>query len=509
MFTGSRYWLGSLLTLIVAVSASAQAPQTGRQIAQRVFPSVVLLVMEDSDGKPVSIGSGFFVREDVVATNLHVIEGAAKGYVKVVGQQTRYRVAGVVSLDRQRDLVLLKIHDVKAPVLLLGDAGQVAVADQVYAVGNPEGFEGTFSQGIVSGIRHSDVGTLFQITAPISRGSSGGPVLDVHGRVIGVAFASVESGQNLNFAIPVSYLMPLLAHGGKQMSVVLRPVIRGDDGAEMLLVPAGEFWMGSTQDEVGQFLKACKKLGIAELACNIVGRLEQPHHRVVLEAFYMDRYEVTNALFDRFVIATGHRTTAELEGKGLVLHQADATVTWVRRVTWASVDGASWQTPNGPSSSSHLTHPAVQVSWHDADAYCKWAAKRLPTEAEWEKAARGTDGRQYPWGDQSDMGRANSDRDRGMMLPVGSVPTTVSPYGVHDMAGNVEEWVADWFGQAYYKQSPERNPKGPDSGPGKVVRGSGYWLSDPVFWRVPRRVSHKPVYHSNGLGFRCAKAATP
>ena len=195
------------LSFVVSGYSSALTP---RDIAQKAFPSVVLLAMKDANGQLISLGSGFFVRGDVVATNLHVIEGATAGYARIVGQKTKHNVAGTVGIDAQRDLVLLKIRGTKSPPLRLGDTSKVAVGDEAYAIGNPLGLEGTFSEGIVSGIRQIDSRTMFQITAPISPGSSGGPVLNGHGEVIGVAVATFKGGQNLNFAIPASYLTLLL-----------------------------------------------------------------------------------------------------------------------------------------------------------------------------------------------------------------------------------------------------------------------------------------------------------
>ena len=194
-----------------ALSSSLVQAQIARQVAQRAFPSVVLLLMEDANGQPISLGSGFFVKENIVATNLHVIEEASRGYAKIVGKNTKYEVDGTVGIDKQRDLVLLKITGIGAPYLSLGDISQVAVGDEVYVISNPQGLEGTFSQGIVSSIRKVGNDTLFQITAPISPGSSGGPVLNTQGEVIGIAVAAFKSGQNLNFAIPVSYLAILLS----------------------------------------------------------------------------------------------------------------------------------------------------------------------------------------------------------------------------------------------------------------------------------------------------------
>ncbi len=149
-----------------------------------------MLVMHDDNGQPLSLGSGFFVKENVVATNLHVVEVAAGGYAKIVGAKPKYDIVGYVAIDKRSDLVLLKIKDVKAPTLSLGDGNKVAIGDELFVVGNPKGLEGTFSKGIVSAIRTVGQNSILQITAPISPGSSGGPVLDEQGKVIGVAVAT-------------------------------------------------------------------------------------------------------------------------------------------------------------------------------------------------------------------------------------------------------------------------------------------------------------------------------
>ncbi len=233
----------------------------------------------------------------------------------------------------------------------------------------------------------------------------------------------------------------------------LRPeppaVPKSEDGAEMVLVPAGEFLMGT--DNSGD---------------------QSPRHRVYLDAYYIDKVPVTNALYERFMRATSRH------------------------------DPGYWSNTNF----NGLTQPVVGVSWHDADAYCKWAGKRLPTEAEWEKAARGADGRKYPWGDQWDPSRANSDESKlGKTTPVGSYPGGASPYGALDMAGNVWQWVADWYDASYYRRSPERNPTGPESGQYyKVLRG-GSWNNNPIGSRSSDRNLNPPGNRKGVIGFRCAR----
>ncbi len=199
-----------LLCVLVFAGANSANTQTTQQIAKQAFGSTVLLVMEDENGQPISLGSGFFVRDGEIASNLHVVEGAKRGYAKLVDQKTKYDLEGITAVDPERDLVMLKISATSASVLPLGNSDAVQVGESIYAIGNPQGLEGTFSQGIVSSIREVGTDKLLQITAPISPGSSGGPVLNTEGEVIGVSVATFRGGQNLNFAIPVNYLKTLL-----------------------------------------------------------------------------------------------------------------------------------------------------------------------------------------------------------------------------------------------------------------------------------------------------------
>ncbi len=240
---------------------------------------------------------------------------------------------------------------------------------------------------------------------------------------------------------------------------------KGKDGAPMILIPTGPFLMGSND-------------GLPN---------EKPEHRVTLDAYYIDQFEITASHFQKFVESAG------------------------RNVPPRSDDDAV---------RSQRDFPAVGMSWTDAAAYCKWAGRRLPTEAEWEKAARGTDGRRYPWGDmQPFVDIANYNRgvwvsEAITLVPVGSGLEGMSvrhgltnggrsPYGLSHMAGNAAEWVGDWYTREYYAQSPDRNPAGPATGEKRVLRG-GSWADLPIALRVTARFSAEPDFEDRTIGFRCA-----
>lgn len=184
--------------------------QSAKEIAKNCLPSTVSLVMEDNFKQPLSLGSGFIIENGKIVTNLHVIEGAKYGYVLVNGSSTKHKIQGYHSIDKQNDLAILSIPTITGKSLLLTSSNP-EIGEKIYAIGNPKGLSGTISEGIVSGIRDLKNKELIQITAPISPGSSGGPVINNSGQVIGVAVGTLTSGQNLNFAIPSSILMSLIA----------------------------------------------------------------------------------------------------------------------------------------------------------------------------------------------------------------------------------------------------------------------------------------------------------
>ena len=198
------------LALLLSFGNASAGVLTPQEIAKRALDATVLLVMKDSNGQVLGTGSGFFVQRNQIATNYHVIEGAAAGTAKRVGKETTYSIEGVTAMDEKHDLAILRISASDVQPLPLGDSEAVNIGDAVYVTGNPEGiFEGTFSDGIISGIRGNSNNKRLQMTAPISRGSSGGPVLNRSGEVIGVAVTIFNGGQNLNFAVPSKYLKTL------------------------------------------------------------------------------------------------------------------------------------------------------------------------------------------------------------------------------------------------------------------------------------------------------------
>lgn len=259
------------------------------------------------------------------------------------------------------------------------------------------------------------------------------------------------------------------------------------DGAMMVFIPEGEFLMGSDEDDFFED--------------------EMPAHLVYLDSYWVYQTEVTNQHFAEFIAASGYQTTAERAG-GSVVVDAD---------TGGWREGADWRAPHGLGSdlSGREDHPVVHVSWYDSVAYCDWAGGRLPTEAEWEKAARGTDGRNYPWGDDPPTNTLANYSNKDGAVPVGSFPRGASPFGVLDMAGNVWEWVADLFDENYYSISPHENPTGigieeVDDFRGEVyvIRG-GSWGAGTHYLAVTRREWNEPFWPTSDLGFRCVLVDGP
>ena len=238
---------------------------------------------------------------------------------------------------------------------------------------------------------------------------------------------------------------------------------------QMMLIPAGEFIMGSPE--------------------GVGNDDEHPQHKVYLDDFLVGRYEVTNNQYVEFLNTIGCND----DDNGHELVNIDTAAINQKRETYSVVKG--WE-----------DDPVVGVSWYGAKAYAEWEGGRLPTEAEWEKAARGEDGREWPWGDFWEIGRCNSwESGLHRPAPVGGYPMSASPYGVEDLAGNVYEWLADWYQADYYAVSPLRNPEGPESGIFRVLRG-GSWAELEDKCRSTARFGQRPVEGGDSdFGFRIVK----
>ena len=221
------------ISLVFFSMSCACFGQSARDIARNAFKSVVLLEMNDSNGQPLSLGSGFFVSKGIIATNAHVIAGASSGTAKLIGDTNTLRILGTVAVDRRHDLALLKV-DSTAPPLVLDPSSSPTVGDNVYVVGSPLGLEGTFSTGIISGVRHVDNDSILQMTAPFSPVSSGGPVMETSGAVIGISVATFQDGQNLNLAVPVSYLSRLVASPSNDIIPLRNQLTSGQTEKSML-----------------------------------------------------------------------------------------------------------------------------------------------------------------------------------------------------------------------------------------------------------------------------------
>ncbi len=239
-------------------------------------------------------------------------------------------------------------------------------------------------------------------------------------------------------------LLPLAAQGRTNIKTKINP----RDGAVMVYILAGEFLMGSNQRD------------------NV-----KPPHTVYLDGFWIYKYEVTVAQYRKFCKATGHKMPA--------------TPPW------------GWKD----------SHPIVNVNWNDATAYAKWAEVGLPTEAQWEKSARGTDGRKFPWGNKWDASKCANSTGHSLSStkPVGSYPQGASPFGAHDMAGNVSEWCSDWYDGKYYTNSPTRNPSGPASGEYRVLRGGSGYAEYNAMFRCCTRDRFSPGSRYGCRGFRCVQ----
>jgi formylglycine-generating enzyme required for sulfatase activity len=497
-------------------------------------------------------GSGVIVHSDgYVLTAHHVVANARRIVVVTPGE---FRApAVVVSADPEHDLVLLKVETVGLSEAPLGYAGGVQLDQEVIAVGFQFGLrEVSVTRGRIAAVRTKGVQRVFQVDAAVNPGNSGGPLFNARGEVVGLLTTkfSHPSGivpEGMAFAVPVSYATPLLANidsfdftaigkgrkgpkaaNGQGLAQALaRTTVRIETARMIEGAPVSqptEESAGKTEaaltpiprepatgprepsaslpDEaavqrVNEQLRLVQQEELQHLAQQgvvppdgmvlipggefLMGAEDglpdaRPMHRVYVGGFWLDKFEVTNRQYRQCA-----------EGGGCAVPK----------------DRSAYD------DASRTEHPVTNVTWNQARGYCRWLGKRLPTEAEWEKAARGTDGRLYPWGNSDEMVRARAKTvDQKAVKngtePVGTLSFALSPYGVADLVMNVSEWVNDWYAEEFYRASPPRDPQGPVRGSFRVLRG-GEPTSRPLELRASYRGWDDVTYWGPTLGFRCAE----
>jgi formylglycine-generating enzyme required for sulfatase activity len=494
-------------------------------------------------------GTGVIVHsEGYILTAQHVV-GNARRIVVVTSGEFR-APALLVASDPDHDLALLKIETVGLSPAPVGYAGAVTLDQEVIVVGFPFGLrEPSISHGRISAVRTKGIRRVFQIDAAVNPGNSGGPVFNGRGELIGLVTTkfSHPSGivpEGMGFAMPISYALPLLANipefdfsaigklrpdpkakrrkraNGDLVTGLSRTTVRIETARSMdstvMSPPSGKGEPGrgphnsgpvpalepepNVQDDAevvrrvhdeiasGQRkeLQALEEKGIQQPeGMALIPRGEfvmgadhgppdaRPVHRVTLSAYWIDRHEATNSDYRRCLsdgVCTAPKDRQRFDDR------------------------------------QHGDHPVTNVTWKQAYTYCQWRGGRLPTEAEWEKAARGPEGWRYPWGNSE--GPIKTRRDRMAAGPNGTTPVgasgdTRSPYGLFDMVGNVWEWVKDWYAEDYYAAMPSHDPQGPLSGTFRVLRG-GDWSQSPLELRASFRGWDDMTYWGPTLGFRCA-----
>ena len=473
---------------------------TYREAIERVQRATVAIGVIDGEWCKYIGSGGIIDPKGLIITNAHVVEARTLYCIMhaeyLEGETHWYYNARVAKLDTSMDLALLSIEghsdgssvsDLSLDAVPMGDSDNVHTGDRIYVCGYPRvgGYNVTVTQGLVSGFEESR--TLIKTDTEISPGSSGGVAITENGLLIGMPtslrIAPWGSGKigyliavnevhrflmTPNTAPPTATPIPATAiPTATPIPPTATPVPptpipptatprQGTPppkvGAPMIAIPAGGFFMGSENG------------------------VERPPHVMAVGSFQIDKFEVTNEQFERFVWETGYVTDAERAGE----------TSWRY---WAK---------------DKPTHPVVKVTWNDAIAFCEWAGKRLPSEAEWEKAAHGAGRLTYPWGNDWDVSKANT-KDAGYRgtTAVGSFPSGGSPYGVMDMAGNVAEWTSDWFqpypgypggdGEAQYFGEKYR-----------VIRGGG-WFSGKQLVRTTERSASSETLASDDVGFRCVR----
>jgi formylglycine-generating enzyme required for sulfatase activity len=502
-------------------------------------------------------GSGVIVHSDgYILTADHVVANAKRIFVVTAGE---FRAPAIlISTDSEHDLALLKIETVGLTEAPIGYAGAVRLDQEIITVGFSFGLRDvSVTRGRIAAVRTRGVQRVFQVDAAINPGNSGGAVFNRRGEVVGVMTTkfSHSSGivpEGMSFAVPITYATPLLANipdfdftmigkgrkdakgGGEDKGLaqavvrttVLIETVRNTDIASMPPAPAPpQFAGGSPKSDppsvvsprlqpnpvrdqapsaqnveaiarVNDQLRAAQEDELKQLAQRGIVQPEgmvvipagefwmgaedglkdaRPLHRVHLSSYWIDKYEVTNARYRQ------------------------------------CVEGGGCTPPKDRQAFDDLEreqHPVTNITWNQARSFCQWQDKRLPTEAEWEKAARGTDGRRFPWGNDGDIVKSrvkNGEVTAGTngAEAVARRAAAMSPYGVFDLIGSVSQWVKDWYAEDFYQASPARDPQGPLRGSFRVLRG-GEWNEKPSNLQASYRGWDDVTYWGPTLGVRCA-----
>ena len=503
-------------------------------------------------------GTGVIVHSDgYVLTAHHVVVSARRVVVVMPGEVRASAI--VVSTDPEHDLALLKAETVGLSEASLGHAGKVRLDQEVIAVGFPFGLrEVSVTRGRIAAVRTKGAQRVFQVDAAVNPGNSGGPLYNADGELIGILTTKFThpSGivpEGMAFAVPLSYATPMLSNiegfdftvigkgrgvkktkKGKaaeddRLAGMLRTTVRietaraaeaspppvttapADHVKRHDAVPApAAHVQGETRNppfrapdhaliqQVNEQLRKTQQEQLQALTQQGIATPEgmvlipsgeflmgaedglpdmRPMHRVHVSNYWLDQHEVTNRQYRQCMESGGCAPPK---------------------------DHAAYDDP------ARADHPATSVTWTQARSYCAWRGKRLPTEAEWEKAARGIDGRLYPWGNSDEMVKARShsgEPTKNGTVPVGSIEFARSPYGVADLVMNASEWVNDWYAEDFYRSSPSRDPQGPARGSFKVLRG-GEPSDRPLELRASYRGWDDMSYWGPSVGFRCAQDAS-
>jgi len=457
-----RISLSSLCLVILLIPLMRQ--DCHAQSIEQLKSGVVKITSKRPGGQEEE-GSGFIVRLEnnaaYIATAAHVIQGDSQPKVTFFRDQGKTYPARILGSEggKPNGLAALIVEGSLPKgltVLSFGASHSVGGGEDALIIGFPlyTGVPWAVTKGNITGFKGADL----VFSGGVEEGNSGGPVL-VHGKVVGLM---MEKKGKVGLAVPALIVQFVLKNfigatpGPSELSAGERDLTTAPKGVPMKLISAGKFWMGSQKN----------------------GRGDAPRHQVFLDDYYLEQLETTVGEYKTFLEETGRKAPTY----------------------WNQVDFAR----DGDK-------PVIGLAWEDAQTFCQWAGKRLPTEAEWEKAARGIDGFHYPWGNSppsSQLANFNQPFSTNPyqegLINVGSYEKGKSPYGILDMAGNVWEWVSDYYDKDYYQISPAQNPRGPSNGSEKILRGGSWLLGDLA---PASRTKTNPDRGQDTFGVRCAKDA--